>query len=95
MGKEIESEVAALQQRMDIEKGPLLKAGWFKTRSGDYLFITVHHLAVDGVSWRILLEDLSAAYTQAVKVSRSSFRQRPIRLSNTLKGFQNTQKAAS
>ncbi|WP_377862967.1 amino acid adenylation domain-containing protein [Bacillus velezensis] len=65
--KEIESEVAALQQRMDIEKGPLLKAGWFKTRSGDYLFITVHHLAVDGVSWRILLEDLSAAYTQAVK----------------------------
>ncbi|WP_249713266.1 condensation domain-containing protein, partial [Bacillus cereus] len=39
----------------------------FKTRSGDYLFITVHHLAVDGVSWRILLEDLSAAYTQAVK----------------------------
>ncbi|QCT30034.1 non-ribosomal peptide synthetase [Bacillus velezensis] len=65
--KEIESEVAALQQRMDIEKGPLLKAGWFKTRSGDYLFITIHHLAVDGVSWRILLEDLSAAYTQAVK----------------------------
>ncbi|MGD2434201.1 amino acid adenylation domain-containing protein [Bacillus velezensis] len=65
--KEIESEVAALQQRMEIEKGPLLKAGWFKTRSGDYLFITIHHLAVDGVSWRILLEDLSAAYTQAVK----------------------------
>ncbi|QHQ59028.1 non-ribosomal peptide synthetase [Bacillus velezensis] len=65
--REIETEVAALQQRMDIEKGPLLKAGWFKTRSGDYLFITVHHLAVDGVSWRILLEDLSAAYTQAVK----------------------------
>ncbi|WP_416654204.1 amino acid adenylation domain-containing protein [Bacillus amyloliquefaciens] len=65
--REIETEVAALQQRMDIKKGPLLKAGWFKTRSGDYLFITVHHLAVDGVSWRILLEDLSSAYTQAVK----------------------------
>ncbi|QOQ53345.1 non-ribosomal peptide synthetase [Bacillus amyloliquefaciens] len=65
--REIEAEVAALQQRMDMKKGPLLKAGWFKTRSGDYLFITVHHLAVDGVSWRILLEDLSSAYTQAVK----------------------------
>ncbi|MEC0952365.1 amino acid adenylation domain-containing protein, partial [Bacillus velezensis] len=64
---EIETEVAVLQQRMDMKKGPLLKAGWFKTRSGDYLFITVHHLAVDGVSWRILLEDLSSAYTQAVK----------------------------
>ncbi|MBT2575786.1 amino acid adenylation domain-containing protein, partial [Bacillus sp. ISL-51] len=62
----IEKEVAALQKRMDLEKGPLLKAGWFKTSSGDYLFLTIHHLAVDGVSWRILLEDLSAAYGQAV-----------------------------
>ncbi|WP_182274853.1 non-ribosomal peptide synthetase [Bacillus velezensis] len=90
--REIEDEVAALQQRMDIEKGPLLKAGWFKTRSGDYLFITVHHLAVDGVSWRILLEDLSAAYTQAVKgqpvqlpPKTDSFKQYAVRLSEYAK----------
>ncbi|ULH22008.1 non-ribosomal peptide synthetase [Bacillus velezensis] len=90
--REIETEVAALQQRMDIEKGPLLKAGWFKTRSGDYLFITVHHLAVDGVSWRILLEDLSAAYTQAVKgqpvqlpPKTDSFKQYAVRLSEYAK----------
>ncbi|MEC3924222.1 non-ribosomal peptide synthetase [Bacillus velezensis] len=90
--REIEDEVTALQQRMDIEKGPLLKAGWFKTRSGDYLFITVHHLAVDGVSWRILLEDLSAAYTQAVKgqpvqlpPKTDSFKQYAVRLSEYAK----------
>ncbi|MDM5217016.1 MULTISPECIES: non-ribosomal peptide synthetase [Bacillus amyloliquefaciens group] len=90
--REIETEVTALQQRMDIEKGPLLKAGWFKTRSGDYLFITVHHLAVDGVSWRILLEDLSAAYTQAVKgqpvqlpPKTDSFKQYAVRLSEYAK----------
>ncbi|WP_418133866.1 amino acid adenylation domain-containing protein [Bacillus velezensis] len=90
--REIEDEVAALQQRMDIEKGPLLKAGWFKTQSGDYLFITVHHLAVDGVSWRILLEDLSAAYTQAVKgqpvqlpPKTDSFKQYAVRLSEYAK----------
>ncbi|WP_052586064.1 non-ribosomal peptide synthetase [Bacillus velezensis] len=90
--REIEDEVAALQQRMDIEKGPLLKAGWFKTRSGDYLFITVHHLAVDGVSWRILLEDLSAAYTHAVKgqpvqlpPKTDSFKQYAVRLSEYAK----------
>ena len=31
------------------------------------LFWTIHHLAVDGVSWRILLEDLQTAYTQVVQ----------------------------
>ncbi|MGH3670026.1 MAG: amino acid adenylation domain-containing protein, partial [Pseudonocardiaceae bacterium] len=29
------------------------------------LFLAVHHLVVDGVSWRILLEDLETAYRQA------------------------------
>lgn len=28
------------------------------------LVLIVHHLAVDGVSWRILLEDLNIAWTQ-------------------------------
>ncbi|NOX37607.1 MAG: amino acid adenylation domain-containing protein, partial [Calditrichaeota bacterium] len=28
------------------------------------IFITVHHLAMDGVSWRILLEDIQLAYQQ-------------------------------
>ena len=30
----------------------------------DRLLIVIHHLAVDGVSWRILLEDFESAYTQ-------------------------------
>ncbi|MCY8080698.1 non-ribosomal peptide synthetase, partial [Bacillus haynesii] len=61
----IEDEVADLQRSIHLQKGPLLKAGLFNTRSGAYLFLTIHHLVVDGVSWRILLEDLSAAYSQA------------------------------
>ena len=28
------------------------------------LLLAVHHLVVDGVSWRILLEDLGTAYAQ-------------------------------
>ena len=36
------------------------------------LFWTIHHLAVDGVSWRILLEDLQTAYTQVVQRSENS-----------------------
>ncbi|MBD0673127.1 non-ribosomal peptide synthetase, partial [Streptomyces sp. CBMA156] len=33
----------------------------------DRLLLAVHHLAVDGVSWRVLLEDLETAYRQAVE----------------------------
>lgn len=31
---------------------------------GDALILVIHHLAVDGVSWRILVEDLRTAYAQ-------------------------------
>ncbi|MGG1449345.1 plipastatin non-ribosomal peptide synthetase PpsC, partial [Bacillus subtilis] len=62
---QIKQEVADLQQSINLQEGPLLHAALFKTLTGDYLFLTIHHLVVDGVSWRILLEDLSAGYQQA------------------------------
>ncbi len=33
----------------------------------DYLFLVIHHLVIDGVSWRILLEDLDILYLQAIQ----------------------------
>ncbi|WP_268891514.1 non-ribosomal peptide synthase/polyketide synthase [Lentzea tibetensis] len=51
------------QHRFDLGTGPLLNA----VRCGDELRLSVHHLVVDGVSWRILLEDLVTAYRQAVR----------------------------
>ncbi len=39
----------------------------YRTKSGEFLLIIVHHLVVDGVSWRFLLEDLNAGYEQALK----------------------------
>lgn len=50
---------------MDLENGPLMKVGLFKTSKGDYLMIGVHHFVIDGVSWRILLEDFLLAYSLA------------------------------
>ncbi|MFH8793724.1 non-ribosomal peptide synthase/polyketide synthase [Streptomyces sp. NPDC017941] len=44
--------------------GPLLAARLF-TGPRTRLLLTVHHLVVDGVSWRVLLEDLDTAYRQA------------------------------
>ncbi|WP_195576720.1 non-ribosomal peptide synthetase [Paenibacillus sp. 1001270B_150601_E10] len=58
----IETEASKLQQSMDLFYGPLMKAGIFHTDACDYLMICVHHLVVDGISWRILLEDVHKVY---------------------------------
>ena len=66
-GKKIEEIAGQIQAGLDLEKGPLVSLGLFRTDQGDHLLIAIHHLAVDGVSWRILLEDLSAVYEQLLK----------------------------
>jgi len=60
----IEEELLPLQAGMDLSNGPLLKAALFETEKGQRLCIIIHHLIVDGVSWRILQEDLQTAYGQ-------------------------------
>lgn len=55
--KLIEDECNKIQSSIDLENGPLVKAAMFKTNKGNYLMICIHHLVVDGVSWRILLDD--------------------------------------
>ncbi|MCY9281383.1 lichenysin non-ribosomal peptide synthetase LicA [Bacillus haynesii] len=70
-GAELEAAVLKasnrIQSSIDLTEGPLLKAAIFKTDQGDYLLIVIHHLVVDGISWRILLEDFAAGYAQAEK----------------------------
>jgi amino acid adenylation domain-containing protein/thioester reductase-like protein/non-ribosomal peptide synthase protein (TIGR01720 family) len=58
--------VAAVQASFDLATGPLLRAVAFPLGAGrpGRLQLAIHHLAVDGVSWRVLLEDLESAYTQ-------------------------------
>ncbi|WP_256602134.1 non-ribosomal peptide synthase/polyketide synthase [Pseudomonas sp. RIT412] len=54
------------QASLDLTDGPLLRAVHFKLAGGsERLLLVVHHLVVDGVSWRVLLEDLHNAYVQA------------------------------
>ena len=63
-GPAVEARAAALQASLSLEEGPLVRVAYFnlgQERPG-YLLMVVHHLAVDGVSWRILLEDLQATY---------------------------------
>ncbi|MBB4864948.1 amino acid adenylation domain-containing protein/non-ribosomal peptide synthase protein (TIGR01720 family) [Pseudomonas nitritireducens] len=53
------------QASLDITNGPLLRAMQVTLEEGgERLLLVIHHLAVDGVSWRILLEDLQYAYRE-------------------------------
>lgn len=62
--EEARSIFSSVQDGLDIQNGPLIGAGLLDvTANGvteQLLFIAVHHLAVDLVSWRILVDDLEA-----------------------------------
>ncbi|MGJ4946745.1 condensation domain-containing protein, partial [Bradyrhizobium sp. HKCCYLS1011] len=71
-----------LQGSLDLQAGPLLRAALFDLGSqGKRLLVIIHHLVVDGVSWRILLEDLSA-------VMLALQRGEPVRLAAKTTSFQ-------
>ncbi|MFP2930364.1 amino acid adenylation domain-containing protein, partial [Pyxidicoccus sp. 3LG] len=62
----LEAEAAKVQASLDLSEGLLLRAALFD-RGPDRaarLLLVAHHLVVDGVSWRVLLEDLEAACLQ-------------------------------
>ncbi|MBW2257067.1 MAG: AMP-binding protein, partial [Deltaproteobacteria bacterium] len=63
--KEITAQVSRLQSSLDLGRGPLVR-GLFMACGEDNgrLALIAHHLAVDGVSWRILLDDLEHCYGQ-------------------------------
>jgi amino acid adenylation domain-containing protein/non-ribosomal peptide synthase protein (TIGR01720 family) len=59
----------AVHTSFDIGRSPLLKAALFARGPGrpPSLFLAAHHTVVDGVSWRILLDDLDTAYQQIAR----------------------------
>jgi amino acid adenylation domain-containing protein/non-ribosomal peptide synthase protein (TIGR01720 family) len=57
-----EEALTGARSRLDPAAGVMLSALW--VASARQLVVMVHHLAIDGVSWRILLEDLNIAWAQ-------------------------------
>jgi amino acid adenylation domain-containing protein/non-ribosomal peptide synthase protein (TIGR01720 family) len=64
--KQREALMLRARESLDIESGPLLRAQLFdgQDEQGMLLFIVSHHLVVDLVSWRVILEELEASLTQ-------------------------------
>src|SRR5439155_23674269 len=62
----IASAAASAQTGFNLQHGPIWRVVYFDRGQDDSgrLLILVHHLAVDGVSWRPLLEDIETAYSQ-------------------------------
>ena len=66
LAERIERRSEEAQAGLDLEHGPLLRAVLLEPGGGapQRLLLVAHHLVVDGVSWRILLDDLQTAYEQ-------------------------------
>ncbi|MGA5552062.1 amino acid adenylation domain-containing protein [Streptomyces pseudogriseolus] len=59
------AELDASVGRLDPEAGTMADVVWFAAPEGaGRLLLVLHHLAVDGVSWRILMSDLAEAWQQ-------------------------------
>jgi amino acid adenylation domain-containing protein/non-ribosomal peptide synthase protein (TIGR01720 family) len=82
-GEALDAAIAHLQRGRDLAEGPMLRAGFFRM-PGDrpnLLLLDVHHLVVDGVSWRVLSDELlSLCRGRGLGPGSSSFREWATRL---------------
>jgi fengycin family lipopeptide synthetase B len=65
-GLALEAAATTLQASLDLTGGPLLRVALFELGLSQpaRLLLVIHHLAIDIVSWPILLADLQTAYRQ-------------------------------
>ncbi|MFG1478725.1 amino acid adenylation domain-containing protein [Xanthobacter sp. V4C-4] len=60
---EASAQFAPMEATLDLDRGPLLRARLTALADGGQaLLLTAHHLVVDAVSWRILIDEIEGAY---------------------------------
>jgi surfactin family lipopeptide synthetase A len=64
----IERSNQELQESFDLAVPPLIRAALYNVRGEGHLFICMHHLICDKVSWNVLLDDLRYAYDEIASV---------------------------
>ena len=65
----IEQSATQIQATLCLSEGPLLRATIYELgpETAARVLVIAHHLAIDGVSWRILLEDMQSIYERLSK----------------------------
>ncbi|GAA0894231.1 hypothetical protein GCM10009122_39110 [Fulvivirga kasyanovii] len=63
----VAEKIIELRRSIKLENKQLLKFGVFSLKNEDHLVIIAHHLLVDGVSWRIVIEDFIDFYNDIIK----------------------------
>jgi amino acid adenylation domain-containing protein/non-ribosomal peptide synthase protein (TIGR01720 family) len=79
------------QRSLDLQTGPLMRALLVAMADGTQrLLLVIHHLVVDGVSWRVLLDDLQKFYSggKVSLVKTSSYQRWVARLQDHLPAFE-------
>ncbi|MFD9975629.1 amino acid adenylation domain-containing protein [Streptomyces sp. NPDC059017] len=63
LGEAVREHARAARALLDPDAGVMVRAVWFDAGGAPgRLLLMAHHLVVDGVSWRVLLPDLAAAW---------------------------------
>lgn len=78
--RQIEVSAAELQGRLDMCNGPVLRVGYYDLgpeRTGR-LLLMIHHLVVDAISWRILIEDIQRLYEALIRGQESQLPARTV-----------------
>ncbi|MBM7689801.1 hypothetical protein BCR24_12790 [Enterococcus ureilyticus] len=78
IAKELHTIGAPFQAMFTFERSPLLRILVFHTKNKTYLWVQMHHLIVDAVSWQIFIEDLNNSYEQLKKGQRIQLPQKTI-----------------
>ena len=69
--EEITKLCGEIQASIDMKES-LVKAALIHQGEDDYLFLAVHHLVIDGVSWRVIASDLETAVASLRKGEKAA-----------------------
>ncbi|WP_342755398.1 amino acid adenylation domain-containing protein [Pantoea sp. MBD-2R] len=62
---EMDAAILQAQQHLSLDNGPVARAVLIqRAEQADILVLVIHHIAIDAVSWHILLDDLDVALKQ-------------------------------
>lgn len=64
--QQIQEQAVLMQTGLRFDQGPIWQVAYFRlgNETRDRMLFVIHHLVVDGVSWRILVEDFENIYGQ-------------------------------